>query len=179
MTHNFVYGVAIGIVALAAAALVAVGSFGGSYSGAQQIPECDPSDLACERDRTTAIAHQTELAEVELTARQGAWSAAGATLVAERDYLFGEIQTANARLDDAFMPLQCYEFQVGDFEYEYRYHAEAQPGYSDADLAGLDYVFTRVAGNCMANSAAAMHRIIAPTATVIAALTATALAEAE
>lgn len=178
LLSGVVLGVLVSVVALGLALIVAGGTNEGGLRA--QSGGCDSSDPHCVRETATAEAVRDAIDAAALTARQDAWSEAGATLAAERDYLFGQIQTANARLDGAFMPSHCYEYEVGSFPYEFEAVAALGADYDRSHHEGLRDVFKRVALDCMKDAAVAMHVIIGPSATAIsAAQTATALAEAE
>lgn len=143
--------------------------------------QCDTNtDARCIQqtaEARTAVAltaaRATEDAEIEERVRTETWREAGATLVAERDYLYGEIQTANARLEGMFLPRYCVDHEESDYPWHYRLHYESQPDHHPDHSEVLNRLFRQMGDNCIDDNVAAVHDLLAPTATAIAALSAT------
>lgn len=137
-------------------------------SGVAQSSGCDSSDYLCPGRTATAAAQQTTIAEAEDRARTETWREAGATLVAERNYLFGEIATANARLEarlDAqqgggpYLPAHCHfeaPHSIGDLG-----HHE---GLDEDAVATVESVAYEIGEACLEDSVLAILDVLTATA---------------
>lgn len=176
---------AIAVGALALASMVAINS---NPTGRAQ----DAEPINCDANEVWNCVALTQTARAELTATvqlgldieatvadavQAVWNSAGATMTADREFLFGQIATANARLEQDFLPRYCVDHRESDYHLYYREHYRGQPDHHSDHEDILDQVFIAINDQCILDNVASAHDLVAPTATAIAQLTATAIAE--